>query len=94
MEQEEIIRKSWLAVKILQIIHEFNPTERCLMLANDTTYIAATGDYSALDKTTKIFENLINLASSFDCIQLENRQLALLSALLIYNPDNVKECVS
>ncbi|VBB35019.1 unnamed protein product, partial [Acanthocheilonema viteae] len=91
-EQEEIVTKSWLVVKILQIIHEFNPTERCLMLANDTTYIAANGDYSALDYTTKIFENLINLAASFNHMQLDNRQLALLSALLIYNPENVKEC--
>ncbi|KAK6107224.1 Zinc finger C4 type (two domains) family protein [Brugia pahangi] len=90
--QEEIIEKSWLVVKVLQIIHEFNPTERCLMLANNTTYIAAKGDYSELDYTTKIFENLINLAASFHCMQLDNRQLALLSALLIYNPKNVKEC--
>uniref|UniRef100_A0A0R3RJZ9 NR LBD domain-containing protein n=1 Tax=Elaeophora elaphi TaxID=1147741 RepID=A0A0R3RJZ9_9BILA len=89
-EQDEIIMKSWLAVKILQIIHEFNPTERCLMLANDTTYIAADSDYTALDYTTKIFENLINLAASFGHLQLDNRQLALLSALLIYNPENVK----
>lgn len=81
-------------MKILQIIHEFNPTERCLMLANNTTYIAANGDYSALDDTTKIFENLINLATSFNYVQLDNRQLALLSALLIYNPGNVKNCVS
>ncbi|EFO16655.1 nuclear hormone receptor-like 1, partial [Loa loa] len=91
-EQEELITKSWLVVKILQIIHEFDPTERCLMLANNTTYIAAKGNYSSLDNTTKIFENLINLATSFNCMQLDNRQLALLSALLIYNPENAKEC--
>uniref|UniRef100_A0A2K6VLU7 NR LBD domain-containing protein n=1 Tax=Onchocerca volvulus TaxID=6282 RepID=A0A2K6VLU7_ONCVO len=91
-EKEEIIAKSWLVVKILQIIHEFNPTECCLMLANNTTYIPAKGNYSELDKTTKIFENLINLAISFNCMQLDNRQLALLSALLIYNPENVKRC--
>ncbi|MCP9259669.1 Nuclear hormone receptor-like 1 [Dirofilaria immitis] len=92
LEQEEIIMKSWLVVKILQIIHEFNPTECCLMLANNTTYITARGDYSELDDTTKIFENLINLARSFNYMQLDNRQLALLSALLIYNPENVKKC--
>uniref|UniRef100_A0A915PUC4 Nuclear receptor domain-containing protein n=1 Tax=Setaria digitata TaxID=48799 RepID=A0A915PUC4_9BILA len=91
-EQDELVAKSWLVVKILQIIHEFNPMESSLMLANNTTYIAAKGDYSQLDATTKIFENLINLAKSFDCMQLDNRQLALLSALLIYNPENVNCC--
>ncbi|VIP00503.1 Uncharacterized protein BM_BM17295 [Brugia malayi] len=80
--QEEIIEKSWLVVKVLHIIYEFIPTEHCLMLANNTTYIAAKGDYSELDYTTKFFENLINLAASFHCMQLDNRPLALLSACL------------
>ncbi|VDN94984.1 unnamed protein product [Brugia pahangi] len=80
--QEEIIEKSLLVLKVLHIIYEFIPTEHCLMLANNTTYIAIKADYSELDYTTKFFENLINLAASFHCMQLDNRQLALSSACL------------
>lgn len=81
-------------MKILQVIHEFQPTECCLLLANGTTYIAAKGAYSELDETTKIFENLIKLAESYDQLQLDNRQLALISALIIFNPFNLTEGVS
>ncbi|VDN02428.1 unnamed protein product [Thelazia callipaeda] len=89
-EQEELISNSWLLVRILQISHEYNFRDRCLFLGNDTTYIASGIKYTELDDETKIFENLIDLAERLISLEFGYQHLALLSAMLIFNPRNIK----
>lgn len=91
-EQHQMIAESWLEVLLLRVIHQYDPVEHSLLLANGHAYTSSKHRVSSADGKTRTFSQLLDLAKTFHPFQLDNRQLALLSVLFIYNPQNMERC--
>ncbi|VDK53134.1 unnamed protein product, partial [Gongylonema pulchrum] len=81
---------SWLSVHLLRVIHQYDPVYQSLVLADGSRYKETRNNDPEQDERTQIYTELLNLAKTFYPLQLDNRQLALLSAFFIYNPENMK----
>lgn len=73
----------WLEVMLLRFVHQFDPVESCLILPRGRQFPKSDKKTNAI--YTKAMNELLIQAKSFSTLQLDNRQLALLSALFIYD---------
>uniref|UniRef100_A0A158R507 Nuclear receptor domain-containing protein n=1 Tax=Syphacia muris TaxID=451379 RepID=A0A158R507_9BILA len=80
----------WLEVMLLRFVHQFDPVESCLILPRGREF--PRSDPRTNYFYTEAMKELLALAKSFSGLQLDNRQLALLSALFIY--DHANACKS
>lgn len=78
----------WLEVTLLRFIHQYDPTESCLILYDKRSF--PKSDTKTNNDYTEAMMELLAQAKSFSTLQLNNRQLALLSALFIY--DHAEAC--
>lgn len=78
----------WLEVMLLRFIHQFDPVESCLILPDGRNF--PKSDLKTDSEYTEVMAELLAQAKSFSTLQLDNRQLALLSALFIY--DHAEAC--
>ncbi|VDK43067.1 unnamed protein product [Anisakis simplex] len=98
-EQQNLIgNDSWLEVQLLHFVHQYDPTDCALLLSNGNSFgidskdlRLASGHCDQNDRRelVRVLNELLSIAKSFNVLQLDNRQLALISALFIYNPDHL-----
>ncbi|KHN84077.1 Nuclear hormone receptor-like 1 [Toxocara canis] len=89
-EQQSLIgNESWLEVQLLRFVHQYDPIDSCLLLSGGRLFGSTTKNVDLNDELTKTLTDLLQVAKSFNNLQLDNRQLALISALFIYNPDHL-----
>ncbi|VDM40862.1 unnamed protein product [Toxocara canis] len=94
-EQQSLIgNESWLEVQLLRFVHQYDPIDSCLLLSGGRLFGSTTKNVDLNDELTKTLTDLLQVAKSFNNLQLDNRQLALISALFIYNPDHLDNAKS
>uniref|UniRef100_A0A915B217 Uncharacterized protein n=1 Tax=Parascaris univalens TaxID=6257 RepID=A0A915B217_PARUN len=91
-EQQSLIgNESWLEVQLLRFVHQYDPIDSCLLLSGGILFDGQSQSNASIDaELSKTLLDLLGVAKSFSTLQLDNRQLALISALFIYNPDHLE----
>uniref|UniRef100_A0A1I7XHU2 NR LBD domain-containing protein n=1 Tax=Heterorhabditis bacteriophora TaxID=37862 RepID=A0A1I7XHU2_HETBA len=96
--QMQMLHSTILEVQLLRFISFFDDAEDCFrptrgisIKRNDLieTLGVDVVDSEEKDEIRMLLSSLFSLARSFAALQLDHRQLAVLSALFIFNPDNL-----
>ena len=78
--------RAWLEIQFLRTIHQIDLVEKCLISTNEPTsnkFLLS----ELLIEPTRLLQDLYTLADSFQKLHLDNAQLAVLSAIFIFQPE-------
>uniref|UniRef100_A0A915DYQ9 Nuclear receptor domain-containing protein n=1 Tax=Ditylenchus dipsaci TaxID=166011 RepID=A0A915DYQ9_9BILA len=93
-EQECLLVKNrgWLEIQLLRAIHQVDVVDKCLVTgANSETSSSRTPLNEFCIEPTKLVHDLYTLAESFQKLQLDNSQLAVLSAIFVFQAEFLPE---
>jgi len=88
MEQESLLIKSkgWLEIQLLRIVHQIDTTNECLISHKPPLPLS-----ELRIEPSGVVRSLLTAAKSIQKLHLDNAQLAVISALFLFQPDSLPE---